>query len=256
MPVAAAHDGGETYFEVHGEGPAVVLFNADPRPPEHPLRDHAVRFAESMVGGLSDRYRVVVMSYPGQPKDLTFTPDNISDDMLRVADAAGVDEFAWWGYSFGGVVGMQLALRTERVSALAMTGFPPIDGPYAGMLRYSRALAGVEVDAFGAEIPLEQRAQLAQFVTFYESVAGFDDRAAQQRITCPRLCFVGGEDRITAGTELITDIGGTVQRHRTELEELGWSVEVIPGLDHFGAMAADVVLPRLSGFLDHHVGSR
>ncbi len=256
MPTTAAHDDGEIYYEVHGGGPAVVLFNADPRPPRHPLRDHAVRFAETMVGGLSDRYRVVVMSYPGRPKDSTLTPANVSDDMLRIADAAGLDEFAWWGYSWGGVVGMQLALRTDRVTALAMTGFPPIDGPYAEMLRYSRALAGVELDAFGAAIPEEQRAQLPQFVTYYEAMAGFDDRAAQSGITCPRLCFVGGEDRVAAGPELITDIGATVRGNQAELESLGWSVEVVPGLDHLGAMAADVVLPRLSAFLDHHVGPR
>jgi pimeloyl-ACP methyl ester carboxylesterase len=215
-----------------------------------------VRFTETMVGGLRDRYRVVVMSYPGRPKNHTLTPDNVSDDMLRIADAAAVEDFAWWGYSWGGVVGMQLALRTDRLTALAMTGFPPLGGPYAEMLRYSRALAGVEVDAFGATIPEEQRAQLPQFVTYYEAMAQFDDRAAQRRITCPRLCFVGGEDRITAGTEPIADLGAIVGRHQAELEALGWAVEVIPGKDHLGAMASDVVLPRLSHFLDHHLGSR
>lgn len=251
MPTATAHDGDEIYFEAHGEGPAVLLFNADPRPPAHPLRDHLLRFSQAVVGGLSDRHRVVVMSYPGRPKDRTLTPDNVSDDMLRIADAAGVDDFAWWGYSWGGVVGMQLALRTDRLTALAMTGFPPLGGPYAEMLRYSRALAGVEVDAFGAAIPEEQRARLPQFTTYYEALAGFDDRAAQRRLTCRKLCFVGGEDRIFAGAEPVADLGAIVAGHRAELEALGWSVEVIAGLDHLGAMAADVVLPRLARFLDH-----
>ncbi|GAA4551974.1 hypothetical protein [Amycolatopsis samaneae] len=83
------------------------------------------------------------------------------------------------------MVGLQLALRTDRVTALAVTGFPPLGGPYQEMLRYSRLLADVELDAFGAKIPDEQRAQLAQFATYYEHLAGFDDRAAQQRLACP-----------------------------------------------------------------------
>ncbi|MFD0489535.1 alpha/beta fold hydrolase [Saccharopolyspora spinosporotrichia] len=228
----------------------MLLFNADPRPPQHPLRDHVLRFTETMIGGLRDRYRVVVMSYPGPATTSALTPDGVSDDMLRIADAAGAGDFAWWGYSWGGVAGLQLALRTDRLTALAMTGFPPLGGPYREMLHYSRALADVELDAFGQQIPEEQRAQLTRFVTYYEHLAGFDDRAAQQRISCPRLCFVGGEDRITAGTEPIADLGAIVTRHQAELEALGWSVEVIPGEDHLGAMSADVVLPRLAHFLD------
>lgn len=253
MGTTYAHDGSELYFEVHGSGPAVLLYNADPKPPEHPLRQHVLDFKDALIDGLADRYRVVVMSYPGTPKPDTFTPDAVTADLLAIADAAEVGKFAWWGYSFGGVAGLQLALRTDRVTALAMTGFPPISGPYKEMLHYSRALASVDKDALGASIPEETRAQLPQFVTYYEHLQDFDDRAAQAKLTLPRLCWVGGADEIIAGPEKITHIGETVGRHQRELEELGWEVEVLPGKDHLGAMAADVVLPRLGTFLDRNL---
>ncbi|GAA1298958.1 alpha/beta hydrolase [Saccharothrix xinjiangensis] len=256
MGTAQAHDGSELYFEVYGSGPAVLLYNADPKPPDHPLRQHVLDFTNTLVSGLADRYRVVAMSYPGSPKPNTFTPAAVTADVLAIADAAEVDRFAWWGYSFGGVVGLQLALRTDRLTALAMTGFPPISGPYEEMLRYSRALASVDQDALGASIPEEARAQLPQYATYYEHLQAFDDRAAQAELTLPRLCWVGGADEITAGPEKITHIGETVARHQRELEELGWEVEVLTGKDHLGAMAADVVLPRLSGFLDRRLLSR
>jgi pimeloyl-ACP methyl ester carboxylesterase len=58
-------------------------------------------------------------------------------DILAVADAAGVDRFAWFGFSFGSVVGLQLASRTNRLSALVCGGWPPLGGQYAETLVYA-----------------------------------------------------------------------------------------------------------------------
>jgi hypothetical protein len=38
-----------------------------------------------------------------------------------------------------------------------------------------------------------------QFVTLYQALQGFDERATQARITCPRLCFVGSVDEVQFG---------------------------------------------------------
>ncbi|APU15643.1 MULTISPECIES: alpha/beta fold hydrolase [Actinoalloteichus] len=253
MAIVRAHDGEDVYYEVHGDGPVVLLGSADPRPPDHPLREEVLRSCRTLIDGLADRYRVVVMSYPGRPKPQTLTPDNVTEDLLTIADAVDAEEFAWWGYSWGGVAGLQLAVRTDRLTALAMTGFPPLGGPYAAMLRYAGLLAEVDVDAMGAPIPPAAREQLPQFVTYYEALQGFDDRAAQPILTCPRMCFVGGADEITAGSEPIAHLGTTVAERREELIDFGWEVEVIAGLDHFGAAEPEVVLPRLGAFLDRHL---
>jgi hypothetical protein len=95
-------------------------------------------------------------------------------------------------------------------------------------------------------------AQTRQWVTLYEALQGFDERAALARITGARLCFVGAKDEITYderwGGVSVSMAAPTVE-HRAELERLGWDVRVLDGLDHMGAMQAAVVVPMLREWL-------
>ncbi len=81
----------------------------------------------SLIDGLSDAFRVVAFDYEGQvlqvPKPDTLTPANVAGDLLAVADAAGADRFAYYGYSWLALAGLQLAIRTDRLAALVMGGF-------------------------------------------------------------------------------------------------------------------------------------
>ena len=86
------------------------------------------------------------MDYPPTGADAvgavaSFDPDHVCADILAVADAAGVDRFAWYGYSWGGVVGLQLAARTNRLSALICGGWPPIGASYRDMASVAQRLA-------------------------------------------------------------------------------------------------------------------
>ena len=98
---------------------------------------------QSLIKGLSDAFRVVAFDYEGQclrtPKPDTLTPANVASDLLAVADAAGADRFAYYGYSWLAMIGLQLAIRTDRLLALIMGGFPPLNGPYEEMLRVTTA---------------------------------------------------------------------------------------------------------------------
>jgi hypothetical protein len=94
--------------------------------------------------------------------------------------------------------------------------------------------------------------QTRQFVTLYESLEGFDDRAAQSAVGCPRLCFAGSADDIDYAERwggVRVSIGGTLARTRGELERLGWTVRVLDGLDHTQAMQPSSVLPILRPWL-------
>jgi len=114
------------------------------------------------------------------------------------------DRFAYYGYSWLALIGLQLAIRTDRLSALIMGGFPPLGGPYEEMLLVTtatyeiasgaRAMPSADESEWSGVAPSRDQAQ--QFVTLYQSLQGFDDRAAQAQITCPRLCFVGSADEI------------------------------------------------------------
>jgi pimeloyl-ACP methyl ester carboxylesterase len=281
MPQARLHDGSAIEVQVRGEGPALLL-PVNPRPVQGPQAEELRRWGNdpalgrSLIDGLSDAYRVVAFDYEGHvlatPKPDTLTPDNVADDFLAVADAASAERFAWYGYSWLAVAGLQLAIRTDRIAALVMGGFPPIDGPYPEMLRVTTAThdmasapssarqgaagdattaAPDEPDWSSVEVTLSE-AQTRQFVTLYQALQGFDDRAAQARLTCPRLCFAGSADEIDYAERwggVRVHLARPLLERRAELERHGWDVRVLDGLDHTQAMQATNVLPILRPWL-------
>jgi pimeloyl-ACP methyl ester carboxylesterase len=279
MPEVRLHDGNTIPVEIHGRGPTVLL-PVDPRPVEGSQAEEMRRWGtdpalgRTLVDGLSDAFRVVAFDYEGHvlrvPKPDTLTPANLVGDLLAVADAAGADRFAYYGYSWLGLSGLQLAVRTDRLAALAVGGFPPLDGPYAPMLRvttatHEMAVASAAAPARSTEAPSSDEvdwsqveltlteAQTRQFVTLYQALQEFDDRDAQARITCPRLCFVGSADEIDYDERwggVRVSFAGLVTSQRTELEAFGWQVRVLDGLDHMQAMQAPQVLPILRPWLE------
>jgi pimeloyl-ACP methyl ester carboxylesterase len=279
MVEARLHDGSTIAVEVQGRGPTVLLA-VNPEPVQGPEAEELRRWGvdpalgRTLVDGLSDAFRVVAFDYEGHvlqvPKPDTLTPANLAGDLLAVADAAGADRFAYYGYSWRAVAGLQLAVRTDRLWGLAMGGYPPLDGPYAQMLRVTTATHEMAVanaasppppppaDAPAGEVDWSQvqvtlsEAQTRQFVTLYQALQGFDDRAAQARLTCARLCFVGSADEIDYDERwggVRVSMADPVVGRRAELEALGWQVRVLEGLDHTQAMQAAHVLPILRPWL-------
>jgi pimeloyl-ACP methyl ester carboxylesterase len=272
---ARLHDGTTIPLHVAGSGPDVLLAV---RPDPHDEATAASMRAwgadpdlgPTLIRGLSEAFRVVAADYEGHrmanPAPSTLTPENVTVDLLAIADAAGAKRFAWCGYSWLAMTGLQLALRTDRLWALVMGGFPPLDGPYAPMLAVTRAAHAMSASGCGAAVEAVEvepgdwdavvvqtsEAQTGQFVTLYESLQGFDDAAALGALTIPRLCFAGSEDRIDYGPnwgDTTVRIAEPLARHRVELERAGWDVELLPGLDHLGAMHGDVVLRLLADWL-------
>lgn len=275
MGTARLHDGATLDVEVQGAGPALLL------PVSAAIPDEATQqqltawggdptLGHSLAAGLAAAgHRVITADYEGHlaahPKPGTLTADALAADLLAIADAAGADRFGYYGYSWLALAGLQLAIRTDRISALAMGGFPPLGGPYAAMLTVTRAshreaLANAAVPPEPVEVepgdwdgaPALQAPELVrQYVTLYESLADFDERAALGGLDVPRLAFAGVADEIVYGPrwdDAVVTIGPALAANRDELTELGWSVELVPG-DHLSAMHAARVLPILTGWL-------
>jgi pimeloyl-ACP methyl ester carboxylesterase len=269
---ARLHDGTTIPVVVTGEGKDILL----PVRTEH----HDEARAESMrqwgadpdvgpnlISGLSVSFRVIAADYEGHrmthPAPNTLTPDNIAADLLAIADAAGAESFAYYGYSWLALSGLQLAIRTDRLWALAMGGFPPIDGPYREMHAVTRAAHRKSIEPqppAGEVIPGDWNTahietsedQTRQFVTLYEALQAFDDTAAHAQVTIPRLAFAGSEDRIVYGPDwgdVTVVIADPLITRRKELLSSGWDVQVLQGLDHMGAMHSEVVLPILLEWL-------
>ncbi|MPZ51921.1 MAG: alpha/beta hydrolase [Acidimicrobiia bacterium] len=276
MSTATLHDGATIDVEISGTGPAVVMA-LNPVPVEGTQADEMRRWGvdpalgRNLIDGLADRHQVIAADYEGHvlahPKPDTLTPDNISADLLAIADASGASRFVYYGYSWLALAGLQLALRTDRLEGLAMGGYPPIGGPYPEMLAVTRATHELstteqkpaeapdphaELDWDTAEVTMTEP-QTRQFVTLYEELDGFDDRAVQKGLSHPRLCFAGSSDRIEYGPRwgnVVVDIAGPLLNNRSELEDAGWQVRILDGLDHVQAMQAANVLPVLRPWLE------
>jgi pimeloyl-ACP methyl ester carboxylesterase len=276
---ATLHDGSVIGVEVYGSGPAVLL-PVNVKPAEGSDAEIKQKWGmdpalgQSLVEGLSDQFTVVAFDYEGHlikhPAPDTLTPENIARDILAVADSAGVDRFAYYGYSWLAVCGLQLAIRTDRLWALIMGGYPPVDGPYEGMLTVTKATHDMAVQAKSkphaapktkadsdefdwdsVEVTMTE-VQTRQFMTLYGALKGFDDRAAQAKITCPRLCFTGSADKIEYGERwenAVVDIAGPFIKQSDEMKRFGWDVKVLEGLDHTQAMQPQVVLPIIRPWL-------
>jgi hypothetical protein len=273
------HDGNVINVEIQGDGPTILL-PVNPIPIEGSQADELRKWGvdpalgKSLLNGLSDKYRVIAFNYEGHvlsnPKPDTLTPDTITNDFIAIADAAGADEFAYYGYSWLALSGLQLTIRTNRISALIMGGFPPINGPYKEMFQVTTATHEMSVVNLGKQNSCEppktsddynwskvevtmNEDQTKQFVTLYQNLQGFDDSLAQSKLNCPRLCFAGSIDRIEYGEKwgnVCVDIVGPLINQSIEIKKAGWDIEILHGLNHTGAMQSANVLPVLRPWLD------
>ncbi len=275
---ATLGDGSQLEVSVAGAGPAVLL------PVGTAVAEGAAAEAVRAWGGDPDAghvlaaalveagFRVVAADYEGhlarQPRAGTLTADAVAADLLAVADAAGAERFAYYGYSWLGLAGLQLAARTDRLSGLVVGGFPPLGGPYGEMLAVTHAAHAAAI-AYRDNPPATPAAPVepgdwdnaemtqppeltGQYVTLYESLRGYDERAALERITCPRLAFAGEEDTVSYGPRwggVDVVIGPALREHEKELTALGWDVRLIPGAGHLAAMSSGAVLPILVPWL-------
>jgi pimeloyl-ACP methyl ester carboxylesterase len=287
MTTARLHDGSSLDVAVLGDGPAVLLpvnTSVSDGPAAEQMRAWGADpdLGHTLATGLAGAgLRVVAADYErhlaAHPKPFTLNPSSVASDLLAIAGAAGVDRFAYYGYSWLALAGLQLALRTDRLTALAMGGFPPLGGPYAAMLTVTRATHRMALasrdkpastdaatsdvrpgDWDAVEVGLTPE-QTQQYVTLYESLQDFDERAALDRLGIPRLAFAGANDNIAYSPRwdsAYVAIADAVRDHRDELTKRGWTVELVPDADHMKAMQASVVLPILTPWLRTAVGDR
>jgi pimeloyl-ACP methyl ester carboxylesterase len=246
VPATAIH------IAVHGDGvPLLLGFPI--------MASHGEIFGEAgaavlrgYLDRLTDRYRVLLVDYPSigrsgsiPPNELT--ADRVCADLLRAADMAGFDRFAYWAHSWGGAVGLQLATRTDRLTALVCSGWPPLGGPYPEVLEGARRqLASPPAYAMAV---LRDASQYAQWVTFYESVLAWPEAAAVARIGCPRLAIAGSLGDSDAGGVDIPIVSRT-RAYRSELEAMGWCVREIEDRDHSVCLDPEAVVPAVRAFLD------
>jgi hypothetical protein len=231
------------HVETYGDGP--WLFVGWPIRTRNtlPQFDPAAAVRDVYLEGLTDAYRVVLMDCPPTGDDSravvdSFTPERVCEEVLAAADRVGADRFAWYGYSWSAVVGLQLAARTDRLTALVCGGWTPLSAPYGDMLSWA------ERRAEQTGLP-----DWAMTATYYRELVSWPERQAVSQIKCPRMAFAGDDDIIVSeGTTF--RVGPLLAEHRAELEDMGWTVQVVEGHRHDLFMHPVVVVPLVRAFLD------
>jgi pimeloyl-ACP methyl ester carboxylesterase len=249
MPLDAATG---VFYELHGKGrPLMIglplmasftsLFGDELRP-----------VLDGYLSRLTDRYQVLLVDYPsiGGSRDIApqaLTADRVCADLLGVASAAGFERFAYWGYSWSGAVGLQLAHRTNRLDALIVGGWPPLGGPYAEILQATlRKQADPEPSSMKI---LRSKDQYRQWQHYYESMLAWPEASSVAGLGCPKLVMFGGDgDLVEAGIPV--RIASIIRANRTALQAQGWQVHEIAGHGHGVCMSPELVVPPVRSFLD------
>ena len=187
-------------------------------------------------------------------------PDTIAADLLAIADSAGVDRFAYYGYP-----GSRCPACN---SPSARTGSPPLrwaatcslGGPYGPMLDVTRsahrqALANrdnlpepVELQPGDWESPRSPCPRADPAVRpAVRGPTGLRRTGGAGQAHRPRLAFAGENDVVAYGPKWNNARVEIAEppTHAAELTERGWTVVLIPDTDHMSAMDATTVLPVL-----------
>ena len=217
--------------------------------------DDAVSTLNGYLDRLVDRYRVVLVDYPsiGGSRDIApyaLTADRVVADLLGVASAAGFDRFAYWGYSWGGAVGLQIADRSDRLTALVVGGWPPLEPPVDAMVE-ARSRLRDEPEPSSMRV-LRRKSQYLQWETFYASIARWDAPARLPLLRCPRMVEYGAlADIELAGVPI--PLASTIRTRHAALERLGWVVHEVEDVGLDLAHRPELAVPPVRSFLDRVV---
>ena len=116
MPYAAVN-GLNMYYEVHGEGPPLLL-----------LHGGSGAIPEKWLPFFSSRFQVIAMEQMGHGRtadvmDRSFHYHDMAEDTVELMRQLQIESAVVVGYSDGGIIGLDIAIHhPERVTKLAVTG--------------------------------------------------------------------------------------------------------------------------------------
>ncbi|WP_405463589.1 3-oxoadipate enol-lactonase [Streptomyces jietaisiensis] len=255
----------DTLLHHRGEGPASA-------PPLllGPSLGTSYALWDRVAPELAVSHRVIRWDLPGHggsSPDLIRPGATVADLaglVLALADALGLERFAYAGVSLGGAVGLHLAVHHPgRVSSLAVlcssAHFDTGNGSKAWEERAARVRAeGVEWLAANADsrwftpgftvpglVEDQRRADPEAYAACCEALAAYDLRAELPRIAAPTLLLAGREDPATPPAHL-REIADAVP---------GAALVELPGASHLApAERPEAVLTALRGHFDGERG--
>ena len=248
-------NGLQMYYEIHGEGEPLLLLHGAY------MSTGAMQF---VLADLAKSRQVIAVDLQGHGRtadvDRPLRYEQMADDAAALMEHLGISQADVAGYSMGGGVGLQLAIRhPERVRKLAA-----ISAGYRLDGMYPEVLAGI------AEITPEVFMETPWYAEYYAPVAPrpedfpvlveklkeldateFDWSQEIAAITAPTMLAYGDADvfRPEHMVELFQLLGGGVPGDLTGLPKT--RLAVLPGTTHITVMTrAAWLVPMILEFLD------
>src|SRR6266567_5155646 len=115
----AGVNGLNMYYEVHGEGPPLLLLHGG---------TGSIESFPTKYSFFATQFRVIAMEQMGHGRtadlvDRPFHYHDMAEDTVALMRQLGIESAVVVGYSDGGIIGLDMAIHhPERVSKLAVTG--------------------------------------------------------------------------------------------------------------------------------------
>ena len=236
----------EMYYEVHGDGPPLVLLHG---------AYMTVEMMRPLVDGLAPHRRVIVPEQQGHGRtadvDRPITYEQMADDTAALVRHLGIEELDVAGYSMGGGVALQLAIRHPQLVRRLIVASASYR--HDGMHEAAIAMFPSISPEMFAGTPMEQEYQRlapnpGDFGTLVEKLKTLDTTPFAwpeediRNIATPTLIVVGDSDVVTLehATALFALRGGGVMGDLSGMPVS--QLAVLPGTSHF--------IPPGSGLLD------
>ncbi|MDI1478871.1 alpha/beta hydrolase [Polyangium sp. y55x31] len=248
-------NGLELYYEVHGDGKPIVLLHGS-------FMTIPLNWSQFIPLLAKDRKVIVAeMQGHGRTRDIAreFSYEGMADDVSGLLDHLGIDSADILGYSMGGGVAFQVAVRhPEKVRRLVvLSGTYAHDGWWPDV---EASFATMNAEMFKGT-PIQQQYESlgndpAHFPAFFKKVIGIDLKPYDwsrdvKNIQAPIFMAIGDADgvRYEHALDLFRAKGGGKMGDIHGLPKS--RLAVIPGTTHIGLMQrTDWLIPMITDFLD------
>jgi len=245
------------YYEVHGDGePLLVL----------PGAYMTVDLFGDLVPALAKSRKVIAVEFQGHGHtadlDRPFSYEQFADDCVALLSDIGIEQADVYGYSLGGGVALQVALRhPSRVRKLVIAS-----ASYSSDGMYPEVLGGIEnitpelfegtpwFEAYERTAP-----DPAAFSTLVEKLKRLDMTPFDwpiDNLAAPSLILIGDADgtRLEHAVDMFRRLGGGIFGDLAP-ELPSSQLAILPGTTHVGMLErADWIAPMVTAFLAPHSG--
>ena len=255
MPYAN-NNGVKIYYEVEGQGPAIVLVHGA-------ADDMSMWRRRGHVNALKDNYQLILVDARGhgrsdKPFEVNAYGTTMTEDVITLIDTLGISMATYCGYSMGAWIGFMLTKKhLKRFNSFILGGWAPLrddklvkmdkenaDGlkllvldPEAAFKQRERSVGRPFTDEEKKRLLSTNSRALAAVFGSMVNESTFTTKDLS-RINVPCLVYCGDLDPQYQGVKMSTSsmpIADFVS---------------LPGLDHVTAFArSDIMIPRIKEFL-------